>query len=100
MLKGELNDLLKQGDKAIEKIKEQQKELLANYISKNYQIEKGDKLLIQGMTVVVVGFDVEGSTHNIKLRYKRIKYSGALDNVAYYTPIKYYENLGKYNGRL
>ena len=100
MLKGELNKLLKEGDNAIKKIKEKQEELVAAYISKNYQIEKGDKLVMKGMTIVVVGFDVEGNTHTLKMRYKRIKYSGALDNVAYYTPIKYYENLGKYNGRL
>ena len=100
MLKGELNDLLKQGEAEIEKIKEQQLILIANYISKKYNIEKGDKLLVNGFTVVVVGFEVEGNTHNIKVKYKRIRHNGNLDNVVFKTQIKYYDNLGKYNGRL
>lgn len=100
MRKGDLNKLLKKGDEAIERIREQQEILVAAFAYELYKIEKGDKLIIGGYTSLVVGFETEGKEYGIKIRYKRIRYTGNLDNVVYTTPIKFkIENLGKYNGR-
>lgn len=100
MKKTELKALLKKGDEAIAAIREQQMVLVANHIYEIYKIEKGDKLIIKGFTVVVVGFEIDGTGYSIKLRYKRIKYNGCVDNVVFTSPIVYkLENLGKYNGR-
>lgn len=100
MKKTELKALLKKGDEAIDAIREEQLTLVANYIFDTYNIEKGDKLVIKGVTVVVVGFEVDGTGYTIKIRYKRIRYDGNIDNVVFTSPIiRHIKNLGKYNGR-
>lgn len=100
MKKTELKELLREADKAIATIKDQQMLLVANYIFDTYNIEKGDKLVIKGVTVVVVGFEVDGTGYTIKIRYKRIRYDGNIDNVVFTSPIiRHIKNLGKYNGR-
>ena len=100
MRKGDLNKLLKKGDDEIIRIEDKQEELVAQFVFDMYKIEKGDKLIIGGFTSLVVGFETEGKEYGIKIRYKRIRHTGNLDNVVYTTPIKFkIENLGKYNGR-
>lgn len=100
MLKGELNQILNRNKLAIEKIEKQQLEIITHFISKRYNIEKYDKILVDGKVVVVVGFDFKGTTNNLFIEYKRIRADGNMDNVTFSTPAKYYEDLGKYNGRL
>lgn len=97
MLKGELNELLKKGDEQIKEIKDQQIILITNYIKEKYQLERGDIIIYNGFKVVIVGFDYEGNASHIKLRYRRIKYTGALDNITYKAELKHgYERDGKF----
>lgn len=99
MTKTELNQLLKEGDRSIEAIKKQQNVLIHNYVKVNYSLMVGDKVLINGITAVIVDFDVEGTTKNVKLKYKQLRYNGNLNNVSFSVPAKHYEKLGKYEGK-
>lgn len=100
MLKGYLKKLLIKEDEKIAKIEKKKEELIEAFVLEHFKIERWDKLMIKGYTVVVTGFDSEGIGHTIKLLYKRINFKGEMDNVQFRETVNYkFKNLGKYNGK-
>lgn len=99
--KKELKKKLQEADKRINKIKDEQIDLITEFIKVNYQFEVGDTTIIRGFTVVIVGFDFEEVTYSIKLRCKRVKANGNLDNIVYkYAYQTNLERLGPWKGSL
>lgn len=101
MTKTELNELLKAGDNHIAKIKEDQEKLVENYMSMEYDLHPRDILNIKGVKVVVYDFITEHKSYSIKIRYKRMRYTGVLDNMLFSTPyVPFMEKVGVFNGKL
>ena len=92
---------LQKADEKINKIKDEQIRLVHDYITENYKLEIGDKIMVKGFVEVIVGFDFEELTYFIRIRYRRTKPNGTLDNVVYKTIYKpNLERLGKWHGSL
>lgn len=99
--KTELKKKLHKIDEKITKLKDQQLDIISEFIKINYNFELGDTTIIKGFTVVIVGFDFEELTYNIKLKCKRVKSNGTLDNIVYRYPYQpYLKRLGPWKGSL
>ena len=97
-----LKQLLKEGDKAIQKIKDQQTLLIYNYMKDEYNLIVGTILNIPDKRIVVVGFEYNPKVENsILIKYRVLKYNNALDKYVYtYSIKKQYEINGKYTGKI
>lgn len=102
MNKQDLNRLIRIAEQKKKEIDSEVEQLVRNYAKDNYYIEEYDIVMYNGFKVVIVGFMTEGKAESIKVRYKRIKYTGALDNIVYNFPIqtKVEKLETKYNGKI
>lgn len=101
MLKKEAKELLKQKDKEIEKIREEQLQILAKCVKDTHNLEIKDIIIIKGYTVVVTGFVVNTDAKIIRLCYRRINYNGNLESAEHTTAIpNKIQKQGVYNRKL